>query len=135
MVKQPPHPHLNAIILCDQIYRESSTGKYTILGTFDAIWVRQFPVVHPVITAFINFSDAEGEYKPRIEVVYLDEDVVIGDFRPEEPIVARERLQSSNLTVVLQGVEFKKAGKYAIRIFLNDQFLGDRPFHVIHREE
>ncbi|MBI4227083.1 MAG: hypothetical protein HY600_02275 [Candidatus Omnitrophica bacterium] len=131
MVHQPPHPHLNAIVLCDHVHLDTATGKYTILGTFDSIGTRQFPATHPVAMLFVNFSDAQGAYHPRFELIYLDEDVVIGSHTPANPMVVGDRLGSCNITAVLEGMVFEKPGRYAIQVYVNDKFLGDKPFSVI----
>lgn len=131
----PPRPHLNALLICDQVYRESNTGKFFILGTFDRIWSRQFPCVHPAISLYVNFSDAEGPYRLRVEMVYLDEEQIIADARPDHPAIVEDRLAAFEAIFVFQGAEFKKPGKYALRFYANEDFIGDKTFYVVEREE
>lgn len=129
----PPRPHLNAIIICDQVYRESATGKFFILGIFDQIGARQFPCIHPVMCLYVNFSDAQGPYKLRVEMVYLDEEQVVAEARSEDSVVVQDRLAAFEAIFAFQGAEFKKPGKYALRFFANEDFLGDKTFYVHER--
>lgn len=66
-----------------------------------------------------------------MEVIYLDDEVVMAETRPEEPVVVKDRLASHDVCFVMQGVEFKSPGKYALRFFANEEFLGERPFYVL----
>lgn len=127
---QSPRPHLNAIVLCDHVHLDPTTSKYTLLGTFDRIFSRQFPAVCPSAALFVNFSDAQGEYRLRIEVISLDQNVVIAEHTMEPAVVVADRLEAANVVIVLQGMTFQEAGKYAVRLYANDQFLGEKPFHV-----
>src|SRR3972149_6201829 len=40
----PPHPALNAMLICDMTIREEVTGKTSLIGIFENIEARQFPV-------------------------------------------------------------------------------------------
>jgi hypothetical protein len=62
--------HVEILALCD--FAQDSMGKLNIVGAFDAITVREFPSVHPLmcVAARIRFQVYElGSHAMRMELV------------------------------------------------------------------
>lgn len=62
--------NVEMLALCD--FAQDAMGKMTIIGAFDAITVREFPSIHPLmcVAARIRFQVYElGSHSVRIEIV------------------------------------------------------------------
>ena len=65
-----PVPSVIAILLCDRIIEEVGTHKKTLVGIFDRINVPA-PVRMP-LAFYARLTDAEGKYKFRVDVMFLN---------------------------------------------------------------
>jgi len=45
---------LDALLLCDSAARDAETGKWTLVGVFDAVWAPQFPAVHQSMDVYFR---------------------------------------------------------------------------------
>jgi hypothetical protein len=52
-------PYCLAMILCDNVHIDSTTGKQTILGTFSTVGAREFPT-KVSFAVYYAITDAEG---------------------------------------------------------------------------
>jgi len=71
-----PHlePYVLAMLICDAIWKDPSTGKSFLLGTFSSIAATVFPVVHPVMGIYIVLTDGRGKVPIKLQLVSADED-------------------------------------------------------------
>jgi len=53
-------PYALALVVCDAIWRDPSTGKRTILGCFSVIGAKSFPTKHPIMSVYAAVTDAHG---------------------------------------------------------------------------
>jgi hypothetical protein len=61
---------LHAFIVCDAAARDPRTGKWTLQGVFDVVWVERFPAVHAAMDVYLRLAqapDAPGR-APRVSV-------------------------------------------------------------------
>ena len=49
---------LDALLLCDSAARDGQTGKWTLVGVFDAVWAPQFPAVHQSMDVYFRLRVA-----------------------------------------------------------------------------
>lgn len=49
---------LDALLLCDSAIRDAQTGKWTLVGVFDAVWAAEFPAVHQSMDAYFRLRVA-----------------------------------------------------------------------------
>jgi len=69
-----PIPKANAIVICDYAMQEAGTGKWSLIGIFSQIHSAQFPVIHRQLCVYLNFTDAQGHYHFRLELIDLDQE-------------------------------------------------------------
>lgn len=124
----PPKPSLLAANLCDMAIQEGTTGKWSLIGLFGGILVQSLPAVQPQMAVYFCLTGAQGEYDFQIELAYLNEDQVLG--RVEGKLVAGDRFKPAEVGITLRGIPFTKAGRYAFRLTMNGQFIGDKPFEI-----
>lgn len=70
--EQPP-PVVVALVLADEVRRDPASGKYAILGTFDAIRARHFPCQHPSVAAYLKATGGRGAVPITLRLVDVDE--------------------------------------------------------------
>lgn len=114
-------------------------GKLNLLGTFDSIWAKQFPVVHPhcAIALRIRFDRIEeGEHRVRISVV--DEDGkptgpsadggITVKFPPDFLSVC------ANMVLNINGMKFEKPGRYSIDLAIDNRHERSLPLNVFQMQ-
>jgi hypothetical protein len=69
-----PPPAPLALVLCDAVWTDPSTGKEFLLGCFSDIGFPKFPIVQPRLCAYILLSNGRGKVPLRVVVVDVDEE-------------------------------------------------------------
>ena len=66
-------PYCTALLVCDFVHRDSSTRKYTILGTFDRLFCHR-NLHEPTPTGiFLSLANGHGEIHYDLELVHSDD--------------------------------------------------------------
>ena len=129
-----PAPKLNAMLVCDQIIVDATTGKKSLIGVFEDILAPKFPVRHPSLTVYINMTDANGEYEFRLELVDLSTGEVLG-CGTMGPHRMDGRLKTHEVGIGLNGLVFERPGKYEFQISANGELFGQKTFTVRDAQE
>ena len=108
-------PYPLAMIICDAIWRDPATGKWTLLGCFTGITATAFPCVQPILAVFVSLTDGRGMTPVKLRLVDAEEE--------EEPILEAEmQVEFSDPRMVadmqmhFQGVSFPRAGEYRFQL-------------------
>ena len=56
-----PRPSCLALLVCDSVVTDRSTGKISILGTFNEILADAVPVLVPQLTVYAELTDGHGD--------------------------------------------------------------------------
>lgn len=120
-----------AMVICDFIYRDPYTGKYTLTGTFSTIAGRSFPLFHPHLYVYAALTGGRGKIPLRLEVVDADDD--------SEPLVSVDGEVDSQsdpraiqeIAIGCTGLLFPKPGEYRIALYANNEFMVERRLLVI----
>ncbi|MEK7403640.1 MAG: hypothetical protein AAB225_00895 [Acidobacteriota bacterium] len=116
-------PSVLAVLVCDSVIVDSQTGKQSLIGIFDNIHSVQAPFSQR-LGFYARMTDAEGEYKFVVRIVYLgDEEETVGGLETGA-VVAANRLQVLNLALNLPPVPFPKFGRYEFQLLANDVYIG-----------
>jgi len=130
-------PYCLAMVLCDDTHQDPSTGKYTILGTFDTFAAREFPAFLQ-LTIYFAVTDGQGDCKLSLQLVDASAEPVDGSRDGEHDgrlfHAASDRNFSSPLEVleesVTVGFMVPKEGAYSCELWGNDEPLMSRRFAV-----
>ena len=122
-------PILKAMLLCDMTLVEEGTRKRSLIGIFDSIKGREFPLTHASLSVYVQFKDIQGVFDFTLELFDLEEGksinkAVIKDFN------VQNRFGDCELVFNLLSVRFEHAGDYEFRIYLNDMIFGQKSFQV-----
>ena len=119
--------------LCDAATSEA--GKLNILGAFDTIWARGFPIAYPhcAIAMRLRFSSLEkGEHQ--VDVRFIDEDgknvlpPAGGKLQIDTP--DGHRSTSANLILNIQSLNLVKPGECSVELSIDGQLAVSLPLFI-----
>jgi hypothetical protein len=108
--------------LCDKIIIEQGTEKKSLIGVFGQLRAPVVPVAAPM-AFYARMTDAEGEYIFRVDLVYSNENKLIGRLETEALRVGN-RLGFVELALNTPPLLFPAHGRYEFQLFGNDVYLG-----------
>ncbi len=121
-------------LLCDSA--EDYQGKLCVLGAFDTLVSRNFPVAHPhcAIALRLLFRSAdEGKHAFRIKLIDSDGKSDLPELCPEMEVRIPGDLYflSRNMVINLQGLPFAAPGQYSLDIAMDDVMVARIPLQVL----
>ena len=122
----PPIPL--ALLICDHVWRDPNSGKYSLLGTFSGLGCSQFPFAVD-LAVYFAVTEGEGELPVRMELIDVDEE------RPavvdaEGQFEFRHRREVVEGMFQFTGLSFPEPGEYRLKLFVAGEFLMERALHV-----
>ncbi len=123
--------------LCDSA--ADYNGKLCVLGAFDTIFARSFPVVHPqcAIALRICFRpDDAAALHFRISIIDADGKDVIPAIEPtvEVKVPPDTVFMTRNLVMNLQRLKFQQAGQFSVDITCEGRMVARIPMRVLELE-
>lgn len=120
--------------LCDAA--TDSGGKLNVLGAFDRINARTFPLVHPhcAIALRVRFDRIEeGNHRVKISLIDADGNSVIPGIDGNIGIKFPGDVQSvcANMVLNMNGLKFESAGQYSIELALDGRHEKSLPINVV----
>lgn len=111
--------------LCD--FAQDNGGKLIIVGTFDSMGAKAFPVRHPSCSVACRFRFSKKEFGPHtITIRFIDEQnnelvqPLEAEIMVEEPKVGNH--STVNFVINYNNVEFKKPGRYSFELQLDGEW-------------
>jgi len=120
--------------LCD--FAQDAAGKLTIVGTFDQIGSKTFPVVHPScsLACRLRFSEKEkGAHHFRIRLVDLQGNEVIPSIEGtiNVGIPAHAHYAAINIVGNLNQLKLEKEGRYSFELYVDDNWQTGLPLNLL----
>lgn len=131
-MSKPPTPMPVAFIICDQVIRDSCSGKWTSVGIFDRIFCAgPFPAIQHQIGIYFRITDAVGEYSLVLDVGRLTPNGYETSTKTDGLTMRiKDRTIQADFGINLQGVAFPEPGRYQLRLLANGDLIGDWALHV-----
>lgn len=124
----PGPPELLSILVCDLAYRDTTTGKCYILGTFSRIAAQTFPYTHPRLSVALALTNGHGTAKTELRLVMM---------ATNQPVLAiKDELRFTSPLQVVEGiidinnVTFPEAGIYSFDLYIDGELIGQKSFLV-----
>lgn len=124
-------PYCLAMVLCDAVHRDATTGKFTILGTFSTLGAKEFPA-KVRFCVYYAVTDGLGPTAFRLRIVDATCGIANGvgedqgmictassDFDFEDPLLVLEA--AARIEVVIP-----KSGLYHCELWAGDELLMSR---------
>lgn len=110
-------------------------GKLNLLGTFDTIFTRKIPAVHPscaIVLRIVFTADEAGPHRLRINFVDEDGKAIIQalDLPFDIRLPAGAISLSRNFILNLQQIKFDRAGSHSIDIAMDGRHEVSIPLYV-----
>ena len=127
-----PMPEVLSVMIADMMYRDPTTRKLFILGSFSAYAAREFPTVIRSLFVHIAVTRIHASVELDVRVVNAAETITLitGKGRlkvPDPRVVAEIEMQLPPLTVA-------EAGDYRIQIWSGSTLLTTRRLMVLERK-
>jgi hypothetical protein len=118
-------PNVDAFLLCEHVHRDAVTGKYTLVGLWDALRSPQFPTLHGEYGLYFNLTGLNGTYRFGVVILGPDLSQVGVRFEVREPVTANDPLRRHELGFNLPGLQLPQPGRYTVRLLYNDLIAAD----------
>jgi len=127
------NPYCLAMVLCDGVHRDPSTGKFTILGTFSSFASASYPA-QINLCIYSAITDGLGPVTLRIQLIRAEAGIVDAQDESELPgrvfIVKRDMDFHSPFAVVESAIgmqtELPEPGQYHCELWANEELLMSR---------
>ena len=124
--------------LCDAA--TDSGGKLNILGSFDHIWAKEIPAIHPFCAIAIKIRFArieEGNHRLKITIADADGKLVIPglDAALASRIPSYDSTVAANVVLLIQKIKFEQFGEYTVDLAIDGRQEGSIPLYVLERKK
>ncbi|MEI7735322.1 MAG: hypothetical protein WCI49_07630 [Ferruginibacter sp.] len=119
--------------LCD--FAQDNNSKLTIVGTFDSIYAKQFPVTHPACTVAcrLRFAAKEaGDHDLKLRLIDIKGNEcitpVLGNINI--PVPVNGQMATLNLVFNFNQLQFPASGRYSFELYLNGDWKSGLPLFL-----
>jgi len=123
-----------AMVICDFIYRDPYTAKFTLIGTFSTISGLSFPLFHAGMYVYAALSGGRGKMPVRFELTNADDDSGLLAVR-EEHNFGDDPRAIQEIGVVFAGIIFPRPGEYRVTLNVNDEYMVERRILVVQIDQ
>lgn len=116
-------------------FAQDNHSKLTIVGTFDAIQSRQFPVAHPScsIACRLRFGVKEtGTHDFKLRLIDSEGKEILQPVEGNINIATPPNGQFSSVNIVINfnQLKFEKAGRYSFELYINGEWKTGLPLFL-----
>jgi hypothetical protein len=124
----PAPPLALSMVLADHVHRDQATGKYFILGTYNALMTQSFPLLTRLVV-YAALTDGHGLVPLRL--VLIDADESLGPISALDGAVqVADPTRMWEVIFTLQGVVIPKPGQYLLQLFSGESLLREMRLEV-----
>jgi len=123
-------PDVLAMLFADDIHRETASGKFSILGTYDTVAAPSFPWTLPALIMYLALTDGRGQTPMTIRLVDVDE-LRPPIFESQATIDFSDPLSVVEMAFFETNVLFPGPGEYRVQLFAFGQFIRERRLLLI----
>jgi hypothetical protein len=103
------------MVLADLVHRDGATGKYSLLGTYNAILMKAYPCLCQDLMVYTTLTDGHGDVPVRL--VLTDADEELGAIASAEGLVRMgDPTRLCELVFQLRGVVLPRPGQYRLQL-------------------
>lgn len=122
-------PELKSFLVADTVLQEKGTGKWSVIGIFDRISARAFPLLYHSVGLFITVADAEGSYDVRVD--FLDSaDRRIATFGGMR-LDGADPTRMVSFGLQTHNVAIPREGRYHFALYFGQDLVGMMPIDVV----
>jgi len=111
-------PTLIFSVLCDDIRREDN-GKFILIGLFEIIGAKSFPVVHPAMFIMNCWGGGMGPFKQKTRILDSAGKIIAED--SETPFSLPDMRSKHRIIARFNNLRFDAPGEYAVEVIGNGE--------------
>lgn len=129
-------PTLQAMILADVVHRDPMSGKFTILGTFNRIIVKEDLPKHFGHPAwlYLSITNIHGKLDLILRFVDLQDYSVVFEAHVDSPTVASP-LEVAEFSIQMQGLPLPHEGMFALEVHVDNVLLGTHSVAILSTQD
>src|SRR5262245_29621977 len=107
-----------SLVICDAVHKDQTTGKFTLLGTFSALFAPGFPCRHPQIAVYAAVNECRQPTPVRLRLVRINPDDGSDEqvFAIDGEVNASDPLETIEIGLAGKNVVFPAAGEYRLQL-------------------
>lgn len=118
-----------ALVLCDTIIEDKTSGKKSLIGLFGQIQTPKIPCVHQSMMLLVSLTGGKGNYPCKIVCEHPDLPAPV--FSISCTVKMDNPFQVLDLIFKIKSIRFPLASQYWIRVFIDEVPLMMRPISII----
>lgn len=129
MERQKPTPTHLAMLICDMVMDDRKTGKKILIGAFNSISTKTFPVILPEMHVFLSLTNGHGKYQGMLKCIKADNDETLMGLRGSVNFLGP--LDVVEIDFALKNLMFRSDGTYIFQFYCDDQLVVSRKFRLL----
>jgi hypothetical protein len=125
----PVEPLVLALVVCDAIHRDPSTGKSTLLGLCGGLTARSFPVTHPTLGVYAVLTEGYAPARVVARVVRADGHTVIAHLEAEVRLTDPRTV--AELSFTFRDLLFPAPEEVRVQVLADGALLQERRLRVV----
>ena len=121
-------PVLLAVNICDQVIRDETSKKISLIGLFNQIHATTFPARHPLLHVYVSLINGHKEYEGELRFVNEKDNSIVFSTKGKVPL--QNPLQCAELNFAVKNLQFDTPGKYRVEFLCDGSPVGGREFIV-----
>jgi hypothetical protein len=120
-----PKPKYLAMLICDYVLRDAETQNKSLIGLFNRINAKKFPVRHDRLHVFVSLTNGHGSYESSLRIRRADGTVILkldGKIEMGDPLAVAE------MNFQIRGLQVPEPGRYVVEFLCDGEVLVDRLF-------
>ncbi|MBD3250878.1 hypothetical protein GF380_00140 [Candidatus Uhrbacteria bacterium] len=115
-------PQLNFLHICNDAFMSDGTKALNVIGIFDQVHAKQFPVLIPKFSTVAHVHAMEGAHKLRM-IIRKDE---------QQLAEVKSEFFGTNHQWISHyaGMAFKEPGEYVFELFVDEELTGTKRLQV-----
>jgi uncharacterized protein DUF6941 len=119
---QKPLPQCKALLLCEAISEDATTGQLSLHKLIEIIQFRAFPAESPPLAIFVQLYDGIGRYQLAVEIRDLAENTSMS-VAAFSSLEFPERLAKMDIVLPVEFLRLPRAGRYEFALLLDGEEL------------
>lgn len=116
----PPDPHVTALVLCDHVYEDPTTGKHMLLGTTTRFRIQHVaPSICPEIGLYVRATSMRGRYSFTVQLFSADQELPLGTPTFLDSIATTDPLEEFQTSANYRDIRVPAPGRYVVRLLAN----------------
>lgn len=131
----------NYLVICDSVIKDEN-GKISVIGIYNVVLAKQFPVFHPKFVLVGNIKILDKNIKDAMLNVELvnSEGNRVGFEIPAVKLTSINNnpygeVNDHNIIYEIGNIKFDQPGRYAFRVKLESEEIGEAEFFVSKAQE